>query len=158
MSITNPLTKEINSLTAQINEVTNISNTNLKDAVNTLIDNYSMSGFEKVGEYTVSESWEDDNKGNPIQIIKTVLIDGAYLSEDKNYLFLLTFVGNSASETSYKVDEISVPFVGISSNLDWEYDLGYCLRNNRTAVRKVNIGTSSWASQGTTINIYRHEL
>lgn len=153
-----PLTDSINALITFTNGITGASDTTLNNAVHTLANRYNICGFEKIGEYTVSESWEDDDNGNPIQIIKTVIIDGNYLSENKNYLFFLTFDGNNTSETSYKVDEIFVPFIGVQSSLDWEYEMGYCLRNNRTALRKINIGTSSWASQGTVINIYRHEI
>ena len=95
--------------------------------------------------YVVPTSWENDTLGNPVSIVDTVIPDRD--DNDWSVVYWLLFDGNNAAYTLYKVDGIL--WVGFDSIAH-----GYTIRNNKTAYKSNNTGTSSWASAGTVIKIY----
>ena len=104
---------------------------------------------EFVKDYTVTESWENDSLGNPITIFQTLGLSTDDLS-DLSQVFVMIFKNNHASNTLYKCDCI------IRTKGDSTAALGsYVLRNNKSGVRGFSSSTSSWASIGTVIKIYK---
>ena len=101
---------------------------------------------QKIGEYTVPESWENDTSGNPISIYNvlnnTFGIDKSTLAGNEAYIFV--FENNKAG--NYYVNMIYLLNTNVQS---------YVLRNNKSAFRQFAQSTSTWASEGTKINVYK---
>ena len=151
-----PLTDGINALTAYANETTGASDTTLSDAVGRLCEGYGGDGglftVEKIKTYTVEESWENDTKGNPVAIFTAL---GLNRNDLTNYseTFLCIFKNNNVSN-QYKCD-----FIQYSKETAASAEGTYACRNNYTSVRGANsTGTSTWASIGTTIDVYKVKI
>ena len=150
-----PLTDGINALTAYANEVTGAEDTTLSDAVGRLCEGYgggdSPFTVEKIKTYTVEEPWENDTKGNPVAIFTALGLDRNDLT---NYseTFLCIFKNNVSNQ--YKCD-----FIQYSKETSASSEGAYASRNNYTSVRIANsLGTSAWASIGTTIDVYKVKI
>ena len=150
-----PLTDGINALTAYANEVTGASDATLSDAVGRLCEGYGEdSGLftvEKIKTYTVEESWENDTKGNPVAVFAKLGLDRNDLT---NYseTFLCIFKNNVSKQ--YKCD-----FIQYSKENSASAEGTYACRNNFTSVRIANsASTSTWASIGTTIDVYKVKI
>ena len=104
--------------------------------------------MEFVKSYTVEESWENDTKGNPVNITRTIL-DGVSNKKIKE-IFILMMRGNAASNYNYKCDAIVV-----SCNDSMSVANGYIIRANWTQARDYATSSSSWVSQGTVIDVYK---
>lgn len=105
--------------------------------------------IQLISTYTLEESWENDTLGNPVTIINTLLPNLS--SYSPQYIFLLVFKNNNATNKNYKVDYILTANVAADNNSKG----GFTVRNNYTASRQNNTATSSWASIGTIVNIYK---
>lgn len=110
----------------------------------------------KVGSYTVEESWENDTKGNADTVFKTVV--SPYLDEKPSLYFLL-FVGNNASNATYRCDNMVVVANATASNVvvNGNY-AGGAVRYNKKQYRNIALNASTWASAGTVIEIYKADL
>ena len=102
--------------------------------------------MEFVKSYTVEESWENDTKGNPVNIGRTIL-DGVSNKKLKE-IFILMMRGNAAS--NYKCDAVVV-----SCNDSMSVAQGYIIRANWTQGRDYATSPSSWVSQGPVIDVYK---
>ena len=105
--------------------------------------------LQLISTYTLEESWENDTLGNPVTIINTLLPN--LNSYSPQYIFLLVFKNNNATNNNYKVDYILTANVSADSSSKG----GFTVRNNYTSSRQNNTATSSWASIGTIVNIYK---
>lgn len=109
----------------------------------------------KVGTYTVEESWENDTKGNAAAICRTVV--APYL-DGKPSMYFLRFVGNNASNPTYRCDYMAL-LTNASANMTINANYaGSIARYNRSQYRNIAENTSTWASAGTVIEIYKTDL
>ena len=109
--------------------------------------------FEKIGQYVVTESWENDTKGNPFAIITTVM--PGFIVANENNIYFLDFKDNLAANQNYRGNCILFCGGTIPTLSSAMAERGTCLRNNYTAIRPLITSTSFWVSNGATIDIYK---
>lgn len=109
------------------------------------------SEMELIKTYVVPESWENDTKGNPVAIFSTVLSDITDMTLHEQYILL--FKNNNANDSVYRCN-----LLAISSNSTKSQVNGYCIRSDWSQARSYGASTSSWASQGTIIEVYKLAL
>lgn len=89
----------------------------------------------------LEESHENDNIGNP-----TYWHDYLGIVDDDNYIYVCVFIGNNASNRSYRVDSIA-------------FFAANCIASVRYDYTNISTGTATnrslWASVGTKICCYK---
>ena len=146
-----PLTDRIEALTASANATTGASDTTLTDAVGTLIAGFGQSALvavEYIGQYILSESWENDRDGNPVAIYSAICnalgISDSDLSAIDAYVMTVINNQNTGSYSAnmlYKTKDTS--------------SASYSVRNNKSLIRGWNTGVSLWISQGAVIEVHK---
>lgn len=102
--------------------------------------------MELVKTYTVSESWMNDTKGNPVAIINTL-----FSAQEKtafNYNDYLIYIVEDNTSTNYKLEWM------IATARD-TYGCVKRIQSGNVQYRDVSINTSSWISSGATIKVYK---
>lgn len=110
--------------------------------------------LQLVQSYTLQESWENDSLGNSFTVINTLLPNLS--SYSAQYLFVIEFKNNQTQKTDYKVDYIVTGNFGTTASTS-ERD-GFTIRNNYSVRRPNAKSTSTWASIGTVISIYKIKI